>query len=110
MRQPLYVTFDERGRMWVVQYRQYPFPAGLKVVSYDQYIRAKFDKVPPPPPRHFRGADRVTIHEDVKGDGSFSKVKTFVHQRERTNRREVFMGKAVSVAPLAYVYDGQQCL
>src|SRR5207248_9290377 len=78
VRQPLYVTFDERGRMWVVQYRQYPFPAGLKVVSYDQYIRAKFDKVPPPPPRHFRGADRVTIHEDVKGDGSFSKVKTFV--------------------------------
>ncbi len=78
VRQPLYLTFDERGRMWLVQYRQYPFPAGLKVVSYDQYIRAKFDKVPPPPPNHFKGADRVTIHEDVKGDGSFSKVTTFL--------------------------------
>jgi putative heme-binding domain-containing protein len=78
VRQPLYMTFDERGRMWVVHYIQYPFPAGLKVLSYDRYIRAKFDKVPPPPPDHFRGADRITIHEDVSGDGSFRAVKTFV--------------------------------
>jgi putative membrane-bound dehydrogenase-like protein len=78
VKQPLYLSFDDRGRLWVVQYRQYPFPAGLKVVSYDRYIRAKFDKVPPPPPNHFRGDDRITIHEDVKGDGSFSKVTTFV--------------------------------
>ncbi|MFO0929724.1 MAG: HEAT repeat domain-containing protein [Gemmataceae bacterium] len=78
VRQPLYLTFDERGRLWVTQYRQYPFPAGLKVVSYDQYIRARFDKVPPPPPNHIRGDDRITIHEDVRGDGSFAKVTTFV--------------------------------
>jgi putative heme-binding domain-containing protein len=78
VRQPLYLTFDERGRMWVVQYRQYPFPAGLKVVSYDRYIRAKFDKVPPPPPNHFRGEDRITIHEDTKGNGTFDRVTTFV--------------------------------
>jgi putative membrane-bound dehydrogenase-like protein len=78
VKQPLYLSFDERGRLWVAQYRQYPFPAGLKVVSYDRYIRAKFDKVPPPPPDHFKGDDRITIHEDTKGDGSFSKVTTFV--------------------------------
>lgn len=78
VKQPLHLTFDERGRMWVVQYRQYPFPAGLKVVSYDRYIRAKFDKVPPPPPNHFPGVDRITIHEDVQGDGSFSRVTTFL--------------------------------
>ncbi|MFO0841330.1 MAG: hypothetical protein U0797_02880 [Gemmataceae bacterium] len=78
VRQPLYLSFDERGRLWVVQYRQYPFPAGLKVVAYDRYIRAKFDKVPPPPPDHFPGVDRITIHEDVKGDGSYSKVTTFL--------------------------------
>jgi putative heme-binding domain-containing protein len=78
VRQPLYLTFDERGRMWVVQYRQYPFPAGLKVVSYDQYIRAKFDKVPPPPPNHFKGADRITIHEDTRGNGTFDRVTTFL--------------------------------
>ena len=78
VRQPLHISFDARGRMWVVNYAQYPYPAGLKIVEYDRYIRAKFDKVPLPPPNHFRGADYITIHEDVKGDGSFSKVKTFV--------------------------------
>jgi putative heme-binding domain-containing protein len=78
VRQPLNISFDERGRMWVMNYAQYPYPAGLKIVEYDRYIRAKFDKVPPPPPHHFKGADYITIHEDVKGDGSFSKVKTFV--------------------------------
>src|SRR5205085_10571191 len=35
-------------------------------------------KVPPPPPDHFKGSDRITIHEDVKGDGSFSKVTVFL--------------------------------
>ncbi|MDB5339584.1 MAG: putative rane-bound dehydrogenase domain protein, partial [Planctomycetaceae bacterium] len=30
--QPLFVNFDERGRMWVMQYLQYPNPAGLKIV------------------------------------------------------------------------------
>jgi putative membrane-bound dehydrogenase-like protein len=77
VRQPLYLTFDERGRMWVVQYLQYPFPSGLKIVAYDQYIRAKFDRVPPPPPQHFRGADRITIHEDTAGTGTFDKVTVF---------------------------------
>jgi putative membrane-bound dehydrogenase-like protein len=78
VRQPLYITFDERGRMWVVQYAQYPFPAGLKIVEYDKYIRAKFDKVPPPPPNHFKGDDLVTIHEDTKGTGVFDKCTVFV--------------------------------
>jgi putative heme-binding domain-containing protein len=78
VRQPVFTTFDERGRLWVVQYLQYPFPAGLKVVEYDQYIRAKFDKVPPPPPRHFHGADKITIHESTRGDGTFDKSSVFV--------------------------------
>jgi len=40
--QPLYASWDSKGRMWVVQYRQYQFPAGLKIISYDQHLRAKF--------------------------------------------------------------------
>ncbi len=76
--QPLNMYFDERGRMWVAQYLQYPFPAGLKVVEYDKYLRAVFDKVPPPPPNHFRGKDKITIHEDTDGDGVFDKHKTFL--------------------------------
>lgn len=78
VRQPVCINFDERGRMWVVQYLQYPFPAGLKVVKYDEHLRAVFDKVPPAPPHHDRGADKVTIHEDTDGDGLFDKQKTFV--------------------------------
>jgi hypothetical protein len=29
IRQPLSITFDDRGRIWVIQYLQYPNPAGL---------------------------------------------------------------------------------
>lgn len=72
--QPLFMTFDHRGRMWVVQYLQYPFPAGLKVVKYDQYLRAVFDKVPEPPPHGVRGADKITVLEDTTGDGHFDKA------------------------------------
>ncbi len=78
VRQPLNMNFDERGRLWVVQYLQYPFPAGLKILRYDEYLRAIFDKVPPPPPNHFKGADRITILESSKGDGVFDKAKDFV--------------------------------
>jgi putative membrane-bound dehydrogenase-like protein len=78
IRQPIDIKFDERGRLWVVQYLQYPFPAGLTVTSYDQYLRAEFDRVSPPPPNHFRGADKITILEDRDGDGRFETSKTFV--------------------------------
>jgi putative membrane-bound dehydrogenase-like protein len=76
--QPLFIEFDERGRLWVLNYKQYPNPAGLTVVSRDKYLRAVYDKVPPPPPNHFRGNDKITIHEDTDGDGKFDKHKTFV--------------------------------
>ncbi|MCI0423223.1 MAG: c-type cytochrome, partial [Acidobacteria bacterium] len=78
IRQPLNLHFDERGRLWVVQYLQYPFPAGLKVVKYDRYLRAIFDKVPPPPPHHYQGADKITILEDTDGDGRFDSHKDFL--------------------------------
>src|SRR5204863_5297475 len=57
--QPLYMSWDSRGRLWVMEYIQYQFPAGLKIVSYDQHLRAQFDKVPEPPPKGVKGADRV---------------------------------------------------
>jgi hypothetical protein len=41
MAQPSFIDFDERGRMWVVQYRQYPFPAGLKLENRDDFWRAQ---------------------------------------------------------------------
>ncbi len=33
VRQPVTMTFDDRGRLWVIQYLQYPNPAGLKPVK-----------------------------------------------------------------------------
>lgn len=78
VRQPVSMTFDERGRLWVVQYLQYPFPAGLKILSEDKFLRATYDKVPAPPPNHFRGEDKITIHEDTDGDGTFDRQTTFV--------------------------------
>lgn len=78
VRQPLSINFDEKGRLWVVQYLQYPNPAGLKRLSRDIFWRAVYDKVPLPPPHHFRGADKITIHESTRGDGIFDKHSTFV--------------------------------
>jgi len=71
--QPLYASWDSKGRLWVTQYIQYQFPAGLKIVSYDSHLRAKFDKVPLPPPRGEKGADKITVLEDTTGDGFFDK-------------------------------------
>jgi putative membrane-bound dehydrogenase-like protein len=78
IRQPVSMSFDDRGRLWVIQYLQYPTPAGLKPVSVDQYLRTVYDRVPEPPPRGPRGEDRITILEDTHGDGHFHKVKDFV--------------------------------
>lgn len=76
--QPLYLSFDSRGRLWVTQYIQYPFPAGLKVTSYDQHLRAQFDKVPEPPPRGVKGADKITVFEDRDGDGVYETHKDVI--------------------------------
>ncbi len=76
--QPLFLSWDSRGRMWVVQYRQYQFPAGLKIVRYDQHLRAVFDKVPDPPPRGTPGADKITVHEDTDGDGLYDTHKEVI--------------------------------
>lgn len=70
VQQPLHLSFDSRGRLWVTQYIQYQFPAGLKIVSYDQHLRAVFDQIPEPPPRGVKGADKVTVFEDKDGDGT----------------------------------------
>lgn len=76
--QPLSIKWDSRGRMWVMQYRQYPTIAGLKMISRDKFLRSVYDKVPPAPPNHFVGADKISIHEDTDGDGTYDKHKTFV--------------------------------
>jgi putative heme-binding domain-containing protein len=76
--QPLFLSWDSRGRLWVVQYRQYQYPAGLKVIRFDQHLRAVFDKVPDPPPHGVPGVDRITVLEDIDGDGVFDRSKDVI--------------------------------
>lgn len=78
IRQPVTMTFDTRGRLWVIQYLQYPTPAGLKPVEVDNYLRTKYDRIPEPPPRGPRGLDRVTILYDADANGRYRKAKDFV--------------------------------
>lgn len=79
---PLQLQFDARGRLWVVEYRQYPWPAGLKLLSRDNVWRNVYDTVPPPPPHAadsmFRGADRISIHADSDGDGTYDSHTVFI--------------------------------
>ena len=78
VRQPSLVKCDERGRLWVIQYLQYPNPAGLKRAKIDRWSRTVYDRVPEPPPDGPRGADRITILEDTDGDGQADQFKDFV--------------------------------
>ena len=76
--QPLSISFDDRGRMWVLQYRQFPNPNGLKPVKVDNWLRTKYDKLPEPPPKGPKGNDRISIYEDTNGDGLANVVKHFI--------------------------------
>jgi putative membrane-bound dehydrogenase-like protein len=78
IRQPVSISFDARGRLWVLQYLQYPNYEGLKPVKQDQYLRTIWDKVPEPPPHGPKGADRLTICYDPDETGVFRKSKDFV--------------------------------
>ncbi len=79
VRQPLFATFDARGRLWVVQYLQYPEPAGIKALSRDNYWRIVYDRLPKPPGQDVQGADRITVFDDADGDGKYTEVGDFVN-------------------------------
>ncbi len=78
IRQPVSISFDSRGRMWVLQYLQYPNYAGLKAVRQDQYLRTIWDRVPDAPPKGPKGADRLTILSDPDKNGVYRRSKDFV--------------------------------
>ena len=95
--QPLNIYFDERGRLWVVQYLQYPFPAGLKIVEYDKYLRAIFDKVSPPPPKpNLKGTRKTTR---ALSEASPPKRDSPPTSRPPSMRRGRFQSRARASAP-----------
>jgi putative membrane-bound dehydrogenase-like protein len=78
VRQPVCIEHDDRGRLWVIQYLQYPNPEGLKRVAVDRFSRTRYDRVPEPPPHGPKGADRITILKDADGDGVMDEGRDFV--------------------------------
>ena len=76
--QPLSISFDDRGRMWVLQYRQFPNPNGLKPIKVDNWLRTKYEKLPDPPPKGPKGHDRISIYQDANGDGRAELVQHFL--------------------------------
>src|ERR1043166_3256700 len=76
--QPVCIEFDDRGRLWVMQYIQYPNPSGLKRASVDRWSRTIYDRVPEPPPKGPKGSDRITILEDLDARGRAHKEHVFV--------------------------------
>lgn len=78
VRKPVALEFDDRGRAWVIQYLQYPNPAGLKRLRVDRYSRTVYDRVPEPPPRGPKGADRITILEETNAQSQAMKAKDFI--------------------------------
>lgn len=78
VRKPVTMTFDGKGRMWVIQYLQYPNPNGLKPIKVDQYLRTTYDRVPDPPPKGPKGADRITIFSDADETERYRNSKDFV--------------------------------
>lgn len=78
VRQPVCIEFDDRGRLWVIQYLQYPNPEGLNRVQVDRFSRTKYDRIPEPPPKGPQGADRISILSDSDGDGRMDSSKDFI--------------------------------
>lgn len=77
--QPLMLQFDAHGRMWLVEYRQYPEPAGIRPLSRDNFWRIVYDRLPLPPGHGgVAGADRISIHADNDGNGSWETHSLFV--------------------------------
>ena len=77
--QPLMISFDAQGRLWLVEYRQYPNPEGLKVLSKDRHWRVVYDSIPKPPGAGgLVGRDRISVHEDKDQDGSYETHQVFV--------------------------------
>ncbi|GAB4148999.1 MAG: hypothetical protein Tsb009_23110 [Planctomycetaceae bacterium] len=87
--QPMAMTFDDRGRLWVVECLSYPDwidPDGKHIVN-----RRK--KIVPKDKSRLQGRDRITILEDTNGDGKHDK-------------KTVFFDKGKNFTGIEYGYGG----
>lgn len=84
--QPMSITFDDRGRMWVVECRSYPKwqPIGAT-----------------------EGPDRILIFEDTDGDGKFDSQKVFLDKGVNLSSVEYGFGGVfvTSIPNLVFIPD-----
>jgi putative membrane-bound dehydrogenase-like protein len=94
--------------MWVLQYRQYPNPNGLKPVDVDNWLRTKYDKVPEPPPAGPTGQDRISICIDNDGDGRSDETKVFLSDLNLASGMALGYGGVFVVQPPYLLFYGDQ--
>jgi putative membrane-bound dehydrogenase-like protein len=97
--QPVAIEFDDRGRLWVIQYLQYPNPAGLNRVKVDRFSRTAYDKFPEPPPKGPKGSDKVTILIDDNGDGQADRAQDFINGLNLTSGLAFGYGGVYIISP-----------
>ena len=78
IRQPVDLHFDDRGRLWVVQYLHTRFPPASPSPRTTSTCARVTTRVPAAPPHHVRGADKITVLEDTNGDGTFDSHKDVI--------------------------------
>ena len=86
--QPMAMTFDDRGRLWVVECLSYP-----DWIAPDGKIVRNGKLEAPKDPNRAKGRDRITIFEDTNGDGKHDK-------------RTVFYDKGVNFTGIEYGFGG----
>jgi len=86
--QPMAMTFDDRGRLWVVECLSYP-----DWIAPDGKIVRNGKLEAPKDPNRAKGRDRITIFEDTDGDGKHDK-------------RTVFYDKGVNFTGIEYGFGG----
>ena len=93
--QPMAMTFDDRGRLWVVECLSYPdwiSPDGKHLIN-----RRK--KIVPKDKSRLKGRDRITIFEDTDGDGKHDKRTVFYNKGKNFTGLEYGFGGVFVTAP-----------
>jgi uncharacterized protein len=68
----IHFTFDERGRVWALDARDYPYTH-----SQDEEPRFNFSNPPTGTGRYTQGNSRIVILEDTNGDGAMDMYRVF---------------------------------
>jgi putative membrane-bound dehydrogenase-like protein len=78
VRQPVCIEFDDRGRLWVVQYLHVSEPGRAEARVGRSLLAHQIRPRPRPAAHGPRGADRITILTDTDNDGRADQAKDFI--------------------------------